>query len=244
MIPFLVAVQFLTLVPVSLKQVPNEQVMGRSVLYYPLVGLLIGLFLAALAWLPGDVPAGLQAALILVCWVGLTGGLHLDGLADSADAWVGGLGDPERTLAIMKDPCCGPAAVVSLVLLLLIKFVAIEYIITTQSWEILVLAPVLGRASLILLFLTTPYVRSGGLGALLVKHLSRRAGITIVVLTLFMVPLFMGTVTLWWVFLPVLAFILLRILMLRRIGGMTGDTAGATLEIIELLVLLMVLGSE
>jgi len=239
---FLVALQFLTIVPVSLKQVPDEQVMGYSVLYYPVVGLLIGLLLAALAWLLNGMPVSLQAALVLVCWVGLTGGLHLDGLADSADAWVGGLGDRERTLAIMKDPCCGPAAVVSLVLLLLLKFAALEYLITVQAWEVLVLAPVLGRSSLILLFLTTPYVRPDGLGSLLANHLPRRAGIIVIVLVLLAMLFFIGMVTLWWMLVVAGMFLILRGLMLRRIGGMTGDTAGALLEVIEMIVLLVVIG--
>jgi adenosylcobinamide-GDP ribazoletransferase len=67
----------------------------------------------------------LHAALLLTVWVLLSGGLHLDGLADSADAWLGGFGDRERTLTIMKDPRSGPIAVVVLVLVLLLKFCAL-----------------------------------------------------------------------------------------------------------------------
>ena len=75
----------------------------------------------------------LQAALLLALWVALTGALHLDGLADSADAWLGGFGDPARTLEIMKDPRSGPVAVVVLVLLLLLKFSALLVVLQAQQ---------------------------------------------------------------------------------------------------------------
>jgi adenosylcobinamide-GDP ribazoletransferase len=102
--PFLVALQFLTRLPVHMPEPPDEREIGQSLLYYPLVGLLLGLMLAALAWAMRDGSSMLHAALLLAMWVLMTGGLHLDGLADSADAWVGGQGSRERTLAIMKDP--------------------------------------------------------------------------------------------------------------------------------------------
>lgn len=118
----LVALQFLTRLPVRLSAMPTPEQFGRAVLCYPLVGVLIGVVLYAAALSLDGTPPLLQAALLLSLWVALSGALHLDGLADMADAWVGGLGDRERTLAIMKDPRSGPVAVVVLVLVLLLKF--------------------------------------------------------------------------------------------------------------------------
>ena len=109
MTPLLIALQFLTRLPVRLPGMPEPQQIGRSLLFYPLVGLLLGLALLALEWVLGDTSTLLEAALLLAAWVALSGGLHLDGLADTADAWVGGYGDRERTLAIMKDPRSGPS---------------------------------------------------------------------------------------------------------------------------------------
>ncbi len=84
---WLLAVQFLTRLPVPSSAVePSEEIQGRSVLFYPLVGLLIGLLLLLLYYLTGDSASSLQAVLILGFWVALTGALHLDGLADLADA--------------------------------------------------------------------------------------------------------------------------------------------------------------
>jgi adenosylcobinamide-GDP ribazoletransferase len=137
--------------------------------------LLFGLLLWLASHLLQGVAAPLQAALLLALWVLLSGALHLDGLADSADAWLGGFGDRERTLQIMKDPRSGPIAVVTLVLVLLLKFCALWVLVEHGAGGLLVLAPVVGRAAMLGLFLTTPYVRAGGLGAALAEHLPRQA---------------------------------------------------------------------
>ena len=104
MLPFWIALQFLSSLPVRLPGMPRPEELGRSLLFYPLVGLLFGVLLWVLNAMLGGVPLLLHAALLLTAWVLLSGGLHLDGLADSADAWLGGFGDRERTLSIMKDP--------------------------------------------------------------------------------------------------------------------------------------------
>ena len=230
--PFWIALQFLSSLPVRLLAMPSPQAMGRSLLWYPAVGLLFG----ALLWAANNAlhssPPLLHAALLLLVWVLLSGGLHLDGLADSADAWLGGYGDRERTLQIMKDPRSGPIAVVTLVVLLLLKFCALVSLIEQDSpgW---LLIPMLGRAALLGLFLGTPYVRPGGLGQALADHLPRRTGLWVVVGCLAL-GLFLG----WkaWV-LGLVTFVWLRHLMLRRLGGTTGDTAGALLELLEAVLL-------
>lgn len=238
--PFLIAVQFLTRFPVRLDGMPEEGDIGRSLLYYPLVGLLIGLLLAGLDWLRGGTGTMLAAAVLLAAWVLASGALHLDGLADSADAWVGGLGDRERTLAIMKDPYCGPMGVVVLLLTLLLKFAALEELVARGDWTVLVLAPLLARTALPALFLTTPYVRPGGLGDLLARHLPRRAAAMVVLTVLLLLPAALGMGSLWPLAAALGAFAVLRLLMLRRLGGTTGDTAGAMVEIIETVVLVTV----
>lgn len=238
--PLLIALQFLTRLPVTLNGVPDERDIGRSLLYYPLVGLLIGALLAALAWMPVGGGDALRAAILLAVWVFASGGLHLDGLADSADAWVGGLGNRERTLAIMKDPNCGPAGVVALVVTLLLKFAALQALLAHGAWMALAFAPLLGRTTLPVLFLTTPYVRPGGLGDVLARSLPRRAALFVVLAALAGVPLATGVQGLWPVLAALVAFVWLRALMMRRLGGATGDTAGALVEIVEVAVLVMV----
>ena len=237
MLPFWIALQFLSSMPIRLPGMPTPQELGRSLLFYPLVGLLFGAILWALNWLLLGTPLLLHAALLLTVWVLLSGALHLDGLADSADAWLGGFGDRERTLTIMKDPRSGPIAVVTLVLVLLLKFAALLALIEQQHSIFLIIVPLIGRSAMLGLFLTTPYVRAGGLGQALADHLPRMAGWQVLAVSAAGCVLIAGFSGVLAVAVAAVIFLWLRQLMLRRLGGTTGDTAGAMLELLEIAVL-------
>jgi adenosylcobinamide-GDP ribazoletransferase len=237
MLPFWIALQFLSSLPIRLPGMPAPQELGRSLLFYPLVGLLFGGILWASNWLLLGTPLLLHAALLLTVWVLLSGALHLDGLADSADAWLGGFGDRERTLTIMKDPRSGPIAVVTLVLVLLLKFAALLALIEQQHAVVLIIVPMIGRSAMLGLFLTTPYVRAGGLGQALADHLPRLAGKQVLAVSALTCVLIAGLSGVLAVVLAALLFAWLRQLMLRRLGGTTGDTAGALLELLEMVLL-------
>lgn len=236
----LVAVGFLTRIPVPSRAYEDPRAQAVSLAWYPMVGALLGAVLLALGWGLSTVPPLLQGALLLVAWVGLTGALHLDGLADSADAWVGGLGgnreeSRERTLAIMKDPRCGPAGVVALTLVLLLKFAALASL-QDVAWPALLLAPLLARMALVAAFITLPYVRRGGLGVALLDAprfpcwLALLAGALLCAMAGWrgaLVLMVAGLVFAGW-----------RRACLRRLGGITGDTAGTLVELVEVAVLL------
>jgi adenosylcobinamide-GDP ribazoletransferase len=237
MLPFWIALQFLSSLPIRLPGMPSPQALGRSLLFYPAVGLLFGVLLLMLNGVLSHTPAFLHAALLLSAWVLLSGGLHLDGLADSADAWLGGFGDRERTLSIMKDPRSGPIAVVTLILVLLLKFAAILALIDGGHSIALLLAPVIARGAMLGLFLGTPYVRKGGLGQALADHLPRSPGRQVLLVGAIGCVLIAGLTGLFALLLATAGFFWLRQLMLRRLGGTTGDTAGALLELLEVLIL-------
>ncbi|MBZ0092957.1 MAG: adenosylcobinamide-GDP ribazoletransferase, partial [Sulfuricellaceae bacterium] len=153
-------------------------------------------------------------------------------LADSADAWVGGHGDRQRTLEIMKDPRSGPAAVSAVVLALLLKFAALAALLKGgAAWPALLAAPVLGRAALPALLLSAPYVRHGGLGAAIAGHLPKPAAVVLLLLTAAGICFLADG---WKALLAaaVLLF-LLRCACLARLGGITGDTLGAAVELTE-----------
>jgi adenosylcobinamide-GDP ribazoletransferase len=172
---------------------------------------------------------------LLALWVLATGALHLDGLADSADAWVGGFGDPQRTLDIMRDPRCGPVAIAVVALVLIAKFATLEALLATNALLAVATAPVLGRAAPPLLFATTRYVRASGVGTALAQWLPRKSAV--VVAAAF--GLAAGIANLWMMLGAAVAFVALRALMVQRIGGTTGDTAGAMVELIETAALLV-----
>jgi adenosylcobinamide-GDP ribazoletransferase len=232
-----VAIGFLTRLPVPAGAFPDARSQAESLVWYPLVGALLGSLLGAFAWLLHGIgaPPLVSAALLLTAWVALTGALHLDGLADSADAWVGGLGNRERTLEIMKDPRSGPAGVVALVLLLILKFAALASI-DTSAWTTWLLAPVLARAGLTAAFLWVPYVRRDGLGTALTSAPRDRCHIALACALLF--ALFFGGSGVFAIAAAIVVWLAWRRACIFRLGGFTGDTAGALAEIIEVAVLM------
>jgi adenosylcobinamide-GDP ribazoletransferase len=248
----LIAVQFLTCFPVRLEPPPVGREVGLSLLWYPAVGLLLGLVLWAAAILLGPLATPLAAAMVLAVWVSCTGALHLDGLADTADAWVGGRGDRERTLAIMKDPYSGPIAVAAVVGVLLLKFGALSGLREargTASWSDLhfacgcILPPLLARAAVPLLFAHTPYARVQGLGADLARYQSRAGGRWVAALTGLAVIVVCGRDGLFAAAAAAVVYLVMRRAFIRRLGGMTGDCAGAMIEVIEALSLVTLASS-
>lgn len=242
---FFIALGLMTRIPVPslfhIKEGDSEKIYGWSVIFYPLIGLVIGGLLVFILWclslLSLSTNGLIEAALILAVWVLITGALHLDGLADSADAWLGGYGDKQRTLEIMKDPYSGPAAVVVLVLVLLLKFSSLT-LITLDEWVILILSPVLARSIIMILLATTPYVREGGMGESAVKQLPKLA-VWIVSLIVLVVSILLLKEKNWGLLVIIMIAYFIRSLMLKRIDGITGDTAGAMLEVMEVSVLLV-----
>lgn len=230
---------FLTRLPMPRLQQYEAADSGRALPLFPLVGLVIGGLLCGVAWaLQGWLPPGVLAAVLITLWVLITGGLHLDGLGDSADGWLAG-GDKERTLTIMKDPHSGSAAVVIIGCLLLMKFAALSALLAQQHLWALCLAPLLARAMALLLLLTTPYVSHHGIAEDFLKHAHRPhlylAAALAWLLALVVLP---ASQALAMVLLVAGVFAGLRTLMKSRLGGATGDTSGATIEVTEVAVLI------
>ncbi|GAB6042354.1 adenosylcobinamide-GDP ribazoletransferase [Endothiovibrio diazotrophicus] len=231
--PLWLAIQLLTVIPTPRVAGYDPRAFGLSVLCYPLVGAAIGALLGGAGWLLAGSDPLLAAALLLTLWTGISGGIHLDGLADTVDARVGSHGDGTRALEIMKDPRAGPMAVAALVVVLILKLAALAVLVRAQAWHALAAVPLAGRALPVALFLTTPYVRRDGLGAAAAACLPRGAGWLVLALVALLLiqlwgvpsfPLLIGLALLvalwrWW--------------LIGWIGGTTGDTAGALLELAE-----------
>ena len=233
----LVALQFLTIIPVFLSFHVSDKQTAQSVLYYPVIGLLIGCLLLLSLPLINNYALSIQAALVLILWVVITGGLHLDGLADCADAWVGGLGSQQRSLDIMKDPAAGPIAVLVLIVLLLLKWTLISNVLEKQFFSALLLTPLLGRLALLILMANSHYIRKNGLGTAITACLPKTAIRNIVLLCLLTTSFFLGLLPVLSLF-PVI--LIIRWLANKRLGGVTGDVYGATVELAEVCVLLSI----
>ncbi len=228
---FLLALQFLTRIPVPINRVVTHEQWGKTVLFYPLVGLIIGYLLALIVILLPENSVNLQAAIVLTFWVLITGGLHLDGLADCADGWAGSLDNPQRSLEIMKDPHSGAIALVTLILVLLLKWVTLSELLRQQNClSYLIIIPVLGRCAILGLMLSTHYVSRRGLGEKLNAHLPKAAAIAILLVSMIIGFYVMGYGSL--IFGGLIIFSI-RFLSKQRLGGVTGDVYGASVELVE-----------
>lgn len=239
---FIYTLAFLTRLPIPgllLQEHENQATVATALLWYPLVGALIAaiLILVCLS-LPASCTPLLAAAIVvsLQCW--LTGALHLDGLADSIDAWMGGHADPDKTLAIMQDPAAGPMAVVGLCCILLLKVAALAAL-WPDATAALFAALVLSRASVIPLFLSSPYVRAGGIGEAMSAKLNRSLAIAVCIATLLALSWLPSSLFLGSLVVLALVFLYWRHLWQGRIGGFTGDVAGGMIELTETSVLLV-----
>ena len=228
---FLLALSLLTRIPAGNFDEISDKDSGRSALFYPVIGLLIGLILYLPVLVFPNTPPHFLAALIITLWAIITGGLHLDGLADSADGWLGGLGDKERTLRIMKDPVVGAAGAIAIVCFLLLKFTALSVLIEYKLAWLVVLGPILGRLMILVTFHTTDYANKTGMANTVVENLPRELSLIITAVCL-VITAFLNF---WGLICVVIGFYLLRRLMIQRLGGCTGDTVGATVEISEML---------
>lgn len=237
--PFLLALSLLTRVPVKQIDDINTSDSGKSALYYPLIGLIIGLAFYLPILFFNEYSQITMAAVVTVLGAIISGGLHLDGLADSADGWLGGMGDKVKTTKIMKDPVVGSAGVIAIASVFLLKFAIYTTIFQSTfhglalAASIIIIAPVISRAMILLLLLTTEYV-GGGMAEDISKFLPLRNAVIIVVLCTILGFYFSA----WGMLFVLIGFWLLRRLMINTLGGSTGDTIGATVEITEVLFLL------
>jgi len=236
---FPLALTFLTKLPWPWRGPAEAAALARSLFWFPLVGALLGLgFWGGWAGLYRLLPAPAAAACLLVLTVWITGGLHLDGLADTADG-LGGGATAADALRIMKDSRVGAFGVLSLILALLLKFsLFLSLAAPTGGTRALLLYPVLSRWGMVLLAYLSPYARAeGGLGQAMTLGVSPPilAGAS----------LSAGALSLLILGLPGLVLFgaagalvgLGSLYFRRRLGGITGDVLGATNEILEALVL-------
>jgi adenosylcobinamide-GDP ribazoletransferase len=230
------AFAFMTVLPIRLKEELSPGVLGKASSWYPLVGVFIG----GLVWLAKyglqQVFTPLLAAVLSVAfWVFLSGGLHLDGLADCFDGMLNS-SPPERRLEIMKDPRLGTFGGLGLVLALLIKVAAVYSLAPGRDWIAILTAAALGRW-LILLAGKQPLARPGGMGAdfALGLRMSSFAWAAILPVVLVILGGWRGLIAAGLAHMAALGiFRLAR----SRLGGVTGDVYGLIVEVTELVVLL------
>jgi adenosylcobinamide-GDP ribazoletransferase len=234
----LAAFQFLTILPVK-RDFTSMQI-GRASAYFPVIGIIIGLILCGMNYvfkllLPASVVNGLLLAALAL----LSGGLHLDGLADTIDGMAGHR-TPERRLEIMHDSRIGAIGAVGLLFFLLIEYVALNNIPDKWMYFTLLVAPAVSRWAMVYAIFTYPYARPEGLGKTFKQGVHWQellvASLVIFVLTMLIFKL-AGLVILGGVWLTVTTA---SLYFKRRIRGLTGDTYGAINEIALITMFLVI----
>jgi adenosylcobinamide-GDP ribazoletransferase len=235
------AFAFLTRLPVWSGPLRDED-LGRSVSFFPVVGLVLGLVLTGLAALLADVLSPTLAAVALVALLAaLTGGLHLDGVADVFDALGGGRGDRQRMLDIMKDSRIGAHGAVALVLVLLAKVVAVAELVARRDLGGLLAFPAVARWAVTPSIVFHPYARAEGTGRAFngeARAWQVAAATALLALALALVG---GGPRLFAPAAGALAAATLFAFWLRRrLGGLTGDVYGAEIELAEIVTLTII----
>ncbi len=237
---FLSALGFLTVIPVGQERITEDRMAGMMS-FFPLVGLLLGSILALFDYLAkGLLPRQVTDALIVAFLAIITGGLHLDGVADTADGLIGGKGDREKVLAIMKDSRTGAMGVVAICLLLLVKFMALDSIPSDMRPGALLLAPTLSRwGQVAVSYGSRPARSENSLAGSFIEYLKPAHLIAASVMAVVFAALFGGMTGLAALAAAAIVCLLLKIFFNRSIGGETGDTIGASSEIAEALVFIV-----
>lgn len=232
---FFIALQFLSRIHVVSQTVWTEEDFGRSVIFFPLVGTVIGVILCVIfKGISIFFSQPYVAIGLVVCWLFITGGLHADGLMDAADGLFSGR-SRERMLEILKDSCVGSNGVIAFFSIMALKICFLAQVPQEAVYAALLAVPTAARFGVLIGIFQFPYARQHGLGQAFIQyappHVLMKAGI----LALF--PL----LCVGWSYCLILGsaiFISLGInsYIARQLGGLTGDTYGAVIECSEMVL--------
>lgn len=241
----LIVFTFLTRIPLKINFIYGEEDMGKTSRYFPIVGLVIGLAVAAVLYAFSFIDYQLAAILGLLTGVLLTGGLHLDGFIDTADG-IFSARTRERILEIMKDSHVGAHGVTAVIVFLLLNFVL--YGVIGQNhlniFWIIPMAFIFSRWMMVFSLLYFPGARKEGLGHIFMTYQRKWDFPLASILTLLPILIFQK----WLTLIPfVLAFFIMWYFcksIAKILGGLTGDVCGAVAELSEVVFILAYLITE
>jgi adenosylcobinamide-GDP ribazoletransferase len=234
---FFAALQFLTLFPCPTRMDYADAAVGRSAIFFPVIGLILGSLLVVVNFLLAPFASAALLSVILVSLLAFfTGGLHLDGVGDTFDG-LGAGGDRDHMFRVMDDSHIGVFGLIAIVLVLFLKIHALEGL-DVDRWRVLLVALILGRWAMVLLAYRSKTAKDG-LGSRLIEHLKTEHFLIATLLTLLLVAAIFranGIVMMAWVAVFTVAS---KSYFHRRLGGVTGDTCGAVGELSETSVMVL-----
>ena len=224
---FNTALQFLTRLPVPRNEASRVDDLPRAAVWFPLVGAIVGAAVGAALWAGGHASPSIGALCALLVWVVITGGLHLDGLGDVADALAASHRSPERFLAVLRDPHIGAFGVMAIALQLIAKLVLLADLSATDALPALILVAAWARWGPLVWGLVLPPLAAGS-GERFAAQIDRRVvlgeGIVLALLSLWLAPVLLAAL---------LVVAAIAAYWKLRLGGMTGDCLGAGIEVTE-----------
>lgn len=227
------AIRWLTILPTPASQQEDH---GRALFWLPVIGALVGLFVWMAAFLGSSIDVWLGALLGVLVWLGITGFLHADGLADLSDALGAAHGDRSRFVEVLKDSRIGSFGVMSLLLLVVSKLVLLKLLIGFEAWWAVILIPAWARLGAAWWALSLPSLTEGSAKAWAENSSQKQAlwwaAALLVVTVFFAFGSWLAVVApmilwLWYLFLK------------KKVGGVNGDCLGAGIEVCEVGMLLL-----
>jgi adenosylcobinamide-GDP ribazoletransferase len=233
---FVLLIKFMTRIPLPWGVEYDENELGKATKLFPLVGLVIGAFLAAMYFIFSQFTDNrlIIAVLIVLSDIIITGGLHLDGLADTFDG-IFSYRSKHRMLEIMRDSRLGTNGVSAIVVYLLLK----TSLLTELDWRYIIVMPVVARMNTVINAGLGKYARKVGMAKGIIENTGKKDVIFSVLLTLVVSFFFIGLQSIPVVLLCGIVGVFFVKLMERKIEGVTGDTLGAILELTSVVVLLI-----
>ena len=236
---FFTALRFLTVIPLPSRLQAGPEKVGRSLGYFPLVGLLLGLLIMGLdRGLELVLPTSVVSGLLVVVLVLATGAIHLDGFIDTCDGLVAGR-TPQQRWEVMRDSRVGAFGVVGACCLLLLKYVSLAGLPESSRMAALVLMPVLGRWAVVCSISAFPYARPEGLGKAF-KDGATWPGVALATIIALAASVgFLQLKGLAIMFGVGLVTLTLSLILKRKFAGLTGDTYGAVIEVAEVTAVIL-----
>ncbi len=260
---FVLMIQFLTRIPIKINIENDKESFARGVAYFPIIGFVIGV-VCSLSYLLGAFLSGTENLLLptvfaVITNVLITGGLHIDGLADTCDGIFSGR-ERHRILEIMKDSSIGTFGTLAVIIDFVVRF-ALLYSITSLIissdinpvfiFFIIISAPIISKTFVVILMALSNYARTEGMGGLFIGQMKKSAVLVsfisaLVLLNGMMIWLSISFMNIIILNFGMALFFIIVLLIYRKyiynfIGGMTGDTIGAANEIFEWVFLFITL---
>ncbi|WP_427339676.1 adenosylcobinamide-GDP ribazoletransferase [Caloranaerobacter sp. DY30410] len=232
---FLLMITFLTRLPIKVNFEFTEEDFIKGIKYLPIVGFVIGVLLWAVSKTSYLIDRAVTVLFVWMFYIWITGGLHLDGLADSFDG-VFSNRNKEKILDIMKDSRIGTFGVIGIIFVILLNIVLSYFV----DFKVLIIIPVLGRSCGVLSCTINTYARKDkGMGKSFVEYSDFKDAIFVIFITIVISIIFFDYTLAFSEIFIFLYALLLGVYFKKKIGGMTGDTIGAVIELSQTFSLLL-----